>query len=151
MDLQNVSDIAISTIGFQLDTIVPFGSGKSPQELSVIVNTGVRQLDVESNMDAVTLVKQLEIAMSTNARRRNVVLVFTNGDSIRDIGDHFRSFRTTTHATVVCVGHGLDANFNELLLMTSHPGYAYLLGDELYTGTDVLYSLMSLLEHNTCM
>lgn len=145
----NTSRIAISGFKEQLENVVSFSSDDSTSELLKKVFT-LKQSSDQYQLNASDLLQSISDAIEYS-NRRQVVVIFTQGGSVVNIGDAFHQYRATSGVRVSTVGHGSDANVNSHTALASDTAFTFYLGRELDTDVTVLGALLSLLEYDTCV
>jgi len=141
-------DIAISTFGENFSHVVPFRSGKSKVELSltlISLRMGLRQ----HNISAATLIQRMNETI-IDKNKRNIIIIFTQGYNIADIGESFRVFQNVSGARMATLGHGKGVHVANHMAMTFDPALRFFIGEELYNDVHVLSALFTLAEYETC-
>ena len=82
---------------------------------------------------------------------RKVVIVFSSGlvDDMALTESQSKMLKASGYL-VVTVGIGLDANYSNLVDISSDPAFTFILGDDVNQEVDDLEALLSTLEYSTC-
>ena len=133
-------DIAISTFDENFSHVVPFRSGKSNVELSltlISLRMGLRQ----HNICAATLIQRMNETI-IDKKKRNIIIIFTQGYSIADIGESFHAFRNVSGARMATLGHGKGVHVANHMAMAFDPALRFFIGEELYNDVHVLSAFL---------
>ena len=141
-------DIAISTFGEGFSNVVPFRSGKSKVELKLTINS-LRMGLLQHNITASTLIQQMNKTI-VDKKKRNIIVIFTQGNSIADIGESFYVFQNVSGVRMATFGHGKDVHLAKHMAMTFDPALRFFIGEELYTDVHALSTLFAMAEYETC-
>jgi len=141
-------DIAISTFGENFSHVVPFRSGKSKVELKLTINS-LRMGLLQHNITASALIQHMNESI-VDKKKRNIIVIFTQGNSIADIGESFHVFQNVSGARMATFGHGKDVHVANHIAMTFDPALRFFIGEELYTDVHALSTLFAMAEYETC-
>jgi len=141
-------DIAISTFGEGFSNVVPFRSGKSKVELSLTL-ISLRIGLPQHNISAATLIQRMNETI-IDKNKRNIIIIFTQGYNIADIGASFHAFRNVSGARMATLGHGKGVHVANHMAMTFDPALRFFIGEELYNDVHVLSALFAMAEYKTC-
>ena len=141
-------DIAISTFGEGFSSVVPFRSGKSKVELKITINS-LRMGLLQHNITASTLIQQMNETI-VDKKKRNIIIIFTQGYNIADIGESFQVLQNVSGARMATFGHGEDVHVTNHIAMTFDPALRFFIGKELYTDVHVLSTFFAMAEYETC-
>ena len=144
----NGSDVAISTFHDRFDNLVPLRSNKSKHELIMAINS-LRMKSFHQQTEASTLVTHINNII-VDTKKRQIIVIFTQGGSIVNIGERFHEFRYATGTRVASVGHGENVHVDNHVALTFDPALRFFIGQELYTDVHVLSVLVALAEYETC-
>jgi uncharacterized protein YegL len=146
---------SITTFAEQYEPQVDFNHFYDGPSLISWINSNIRMVkESTSNIsraleyissDGFTAVK----GARTNSRK--VVMLFSSGevDDLTLVKAQSKLLKDAGYL-VVTVGIGLEANYANLIQISSDPAFTFILGDEMEQEVDNLEALLSTLEHSLC-
>ena len=151
----NIVQFSFTTFADQYKNEIEFNHFSDRPSIISKINANTKMAD-EPNSNVSKVLEHIysdgfTAAKGTRAHSRKIVMLFTSGqvDDLTLIKNQSKRLKDSGYL-VVTVGIGLEANYTNLVELSSDPAFTFILGDDLKLEVDNLEALLSTLEHSLC-